>query len=129
MSAKEQQELHEKIIRQTLERIGNHKGVYGYMVINPKTGIILECVGFEKDKKKIAEYCDKIMGFLILTQSTVRTIDHQDELTLLRMRWRHREVIVAPDTNKEYVLLVVHQQVPEAVEQFAESSPTDEVPK
>lgn len=108
--ATNQRATHTKVIQDTLDRIARHNGVYGYLILHPKDGHILQSSGFE-DNKKIAEnYAEKLVAFLSVTQSTVRTISHSDDLTFLRMRWRLREIIIAPDLNREYVLIVVHDQ-------------------
>lgn len=101
------------MVRQTLLRIAGHKGVLGYMILNPRDGDVVECVGFNNDRKMTELYADKLFGFVSLTQSTVRTLAHDDDLTFLRMRWRLREILIAPDLNKEYILIVVQDQTVE----------------
>lgn len=111
MSAQQERETQLQVVRQTLLRIAGHKGVVGYMVLNPRDGAVMECVGFNNDRKLTELYADKLFGLIHLTQSTVRTLDNTDDLTFLRMRWRLREILIAPDlTNREYVLVVVQDQ-------------------
>lgn len=113
MSQQQERETQLQVVRQTLLRIAGHKGVMGYMILNPKDGGIVECVGFNNDRKLTELYADKLFGFVNLTQSTVRTLANDDDLTFLRMRWRLREILIAPDLNKEYVLIVVQDQTVE----------------
>ena len=110
MALQQERETQRQVVRSTLLRIGGHKGVIGYMVLNPKDGSVMECVGFGNDKDMTERYADVLYGFVQLTQSTVRTLDRDDDLTFLRMRWRLREILIAPDLNKEYTLVVVQDQ-------------------
>lgn len=107
--AKQQQLIHQKVVRETLARIAKHEGVLGYAVVNPRDGRIFEFAGFQNNKVMAEDFVDTLMSFLSVTQSMVRIIDRDDELTFLRMRWRHREIIIAPD--KEYALIVVQDKV------------------
>jgi dynein light chain roadblock-type len=113
MSLQQERETQVQVVRQTLLRIAGHKGVVGYMVLNPKDGSIVECVGFNNDRKLTESYADKLFGFVHLAQSTVRTLSNEDDLTFLRMRWRLREILIAPDLNKEFMLIVVQDQTAE----------------
>lgn len=113
MSLQQERETQVQVVRQTLLRIAGHKGVVGYMVLNPKDGSIVECVGFNNDRKLTEAYADKLFGFVHLAQSTVRTLSNEDDLTFLRMRWRLREILIAPDLNKEFMLVVVQDQTTE----------------
>eukprot|EP00758_Cryptobia_borreli_P001558 Tbor_TRINITY_DN2341_c0_g1::TRINITY_DN2341_c0_g1_i1::g.156::m.156/K10419/DYNLRB, DNCL2; dynein light chain roadblock-type len=112
MQAKELERNH-AVIKNTLSRIASHRGVLGYMIIHPRDGRLLDVVGFNDDKQMIQKYAFKLHNFLMLTQSVVRTIDHEEDLTFLRMRWGDREVFIAPDSNKEYILLVVQDNIKE----------------
>ena len=109
MQAKEQK-VNQEVIRSTLSRIAGHKGVLGYMFLRPKDGFILDVVGFNNDKQMIDLYSSKLYNLISLAQSVVRTINHTEEVTFLRMRFGLREAIVAPDLNKEYILVVIQDQ-------------------
>lgn len=110
MSQQAERETQRQVVRSTLLRIGGHKGVVGYMILNPKDGSVMECVGFGNDKALTEKYADILLGFVQLTVSTVRTLDRDDDLTFLRMRWRLREILIAPDLNSDYTLVVVQDQ-------------------
>lgn len=111
-AAKQQQAIHQKVVRQTLARIAAHDGVLGYAVVNPKDGRIFEFAGFQNNRAMAEDFVEVLSGFLSVTQSMVRIIDRDDDLTFLRMRWRHREIIIAPD--KEYALIVVQDKADDA---------------
>jgi dynein light chain roadblock-type len=99
----------QKVVTDTLARIGSHKGVVGFLVLQPKSGHLLHATGFGDDKNVIEAHREKLHAFLHASHSVVRSLDHNDSLTFLRMRWRQREIIMAPDyQNGEYVLIVVH---------------------
>jgi dynein light chain roadblock-type len=123
MQAKEQK-VNQEVIRTTLTRIAGHKGVLGYMFLRPKDGVILDVVGFNNDKQLIDLYSSKLYNLISLAQSVVRTINHTEEVTFLRMRFGLREAIVAPDLNKEYILVVIQDQILAAE---AEETPAVEV--
>jgi hypothetical protein len=96
------------VISDTLARVAALKGVVGYMVVHPKDGSVLQHAGFDGNKRMMLSYAEKLHAFISVTQSMVRLLDHNDDLTFLRMRWRQREIILAPDLNREYLLIVVH---------------------
>ena len=99
----------QQVVQDTLTRIGAHKGVVGYLVLHPKNGHLLHSQGFNDDKATIESYREKLHAFMVASHSVVRSLDHDDALTFLRMRWRQREIIIAPDhAHHEYVLVVVH---------------------
>lgn len=119
-----------QVIQDTLQRIGSHKGVLGYFVLNPKDNTIMQSAGFGNNEPLKLKYAKKLSDFIQLTQSMVRSLDHDDDLTFLRMRWRQREIIMAPDyANREYLLVVVHDQVPNApADEPSPASPVAEAP-
>jgi len=101
------------LVESTLHRIVGHRGVAGYVVMS-KEGSVMRAVGFEDNRDMVKKYATRMFQFTQLAHSVVRTLDFDDELTFLRMRWRHREIILAPDSNREYILLVVHDKITEA---------------
>lgn len=115
MSAKRQEAIaQQQVIKATLARIASHKGVLGYVVVHPKDGRMLDFAGFGGSADQAAKFADHLHQYTSVVQSTVRLLDFDDDLTFLRMRWRNREIIAAPDLNKEYVLFVVQDQQPSA---------------
>ena len=105
-----EQQSNQIVIEQTLARISSLPGVLGYIALHPADGRILEFVGFGDDAAAVEKYASALYAFSMLAQSTVRTIDTEEDLTFVRMRWANREVFIAPDSKKEYILIVVHEQ-------------------
>ena len=121
------------VVQETLGRIAKHKGVFGYLVLNPKDGSILQSAGFEGKKGLMEAYAERLGAYATLAHSMVRTLDHRDQFTFMRLRMRFdtskmspeeaakrkgttREVILAPDPDRERkdYLLVVVQDCPTA---------------
>ncbi|RNF27360.1 dynein light chain 2B, cytoplasmic [Trypanosoma conorhini] len=107
--AAREREQRVKCVEEILLRIASHEGVVGYLVLNPVDGSLLKYSGFDGDERKMRKYGDKINGFTSLAYSTVRTIDCKDELTFLRLSVGLTDILVAPDVEKEYVLVVVQE--------------------
>ena len=97
-------------IEAALARIGGHQGVYGLVVVQPSSGEILRMSGFDNDKRLAARWAEKLLSLAHVTASTVRTIDHEDDLAFLRMQWRLRHIIVCPDPDRAYTIIVVQDQ-------------------
>ena len=112
-------ECEQKFVDKALKRIGTHAGVYGLLVVSPSHGRILHKSGFEDNKEITERWADSLLSFVSVAASTVRTLDHTDDITFLRMQWREKHIIVCPDPNREYTVIVVqnqvHQVAPEAV--------------
>lgn len=96
-------------VEDALNRIAHHRGVVGYFVIEPQKGKILNFTGFNGSSREAHRYVDKLKGFIDLAASTVRTIDWRDEMTFLRISCGTVDILVAPDTNKEYTMVVVQR--------------------
>ncbi|EPY41961.1 dynein light chain roadblock-type [Angomonas deanei] len=94
-------------IEETLKRIAGHRGVVGYYVTDPTTGKVLKYDGFGDNVKDVRRYVDALKGFIAVASSTIRTIDSSNEMTFLRMSYGAFEVMVAPDVDKQYILVVV----------------------
>jgi hypothetical protein len=120
--AKQQALIHQQVIRGTLDRIASAKGVLGYLVVHPRSGSLLEFRGFNDNKDTAERYADKLHSFLGVVQSTVRCLDYHDDLTFCRLRetdtqkGKQREYIMAPDLDKEYILIVIQDTVHEDAE-------------
>ena len=113
-------ESEQRFVDKALKRIAGHPGIYGLLVVNPHNGRILHKSGFENSSEITEKWADSLLSFLSVAASTIRTLDHTDDITFLRMQWRERHIIVCPDTNREYTIIVVqeqaHQLPPDAVE-------------
>lgn len=96
-----------KNVEDSLKRIVSHKGVVGYYVTDPASGRLLKYAGFGESSKEARRYVDALKGFISLAQSTVRTIDWSDEMSFLRLSYGAFDIMVAPDLEKKYTLVVV----------------------
>ncbi|EPY27794.1 dynein light chain roadblock-type [Strigomonas culicis] len=99
--------MYVKNVEDTLKRIAGHKGVVGYYVTDPATGKVLKYAGFGDSSKEVHRYIDALKGFISLAASTVRTIDWSDEMSFLRLSYGAFDIMVAPDLEKQYTLVVV----------------------
>lgn len=104
-----ERDAHLQNVEDALNRIAHHRGVVGYFVIEPQKGKILNFTGFNGSSREAHRYVDKLKGFIDLAASTVRTIDWRDEMTFLRISCGAVDILVAPDTNKEYTMVVVQR--------------------
>ncbi|CAJ1011119.1 putative Roadblock/LC7 domain containing protein [Leishmania naiffi] len=102
-----EREAHLQNVEDTLNRIAHHKGVLGYFIMEPQKGKLLSFAGFRGSSREAYRYADTLKGFIDVTASTVRTIDWNDEMTFLRISCGSVDILVAPDTNKEYTMVVV----------------------
>ncbi len=113
-------ESEQRFVDKALKRIAGHPGVYGLLVVNPHSGRILHKSGFENSSEICERWADSLLSFLSVAASTVRTLDHTDDITFLRMQWREKHITICPDPNREYTVVVVQEQVhqlpPDAVE-------------
>ncbi|CAJ1991526.1 dynein-associated protein [Leishmania donovani] len=102
-----EREAHLQNVEDTLNRIAHHNGVLGYFIMEPQKGKLLSFAGFRGSSREAHRYADTLKGFIDLTTSTVRTIDWKDEMTFLRISCDTVDILVAPDANKEYTMVVV----------------------
>lgn len=110
LSASEaEREAHVRNVEDTLRRIVSHRGVVGYFVLDPNSGRILKSAGFGDSTKEVRRYAEKLRGLIDVAASTIRTIDWRDSMTFLRISCGVQEILVAPDLEKQYTLVVVQQ--------------------
>lgn len=115
-------ECEQQFVDKALKRISNHAGVYGLLVVSPNHGRILHKSGFENSTEICEKWADSLLSFLSVAASTVRTLDHTDDISFLRMQWRSKHIIVCPDPNREYTVIVVQEQVHQAAPEPAENN-------
>ena len=113
----------QEFINQSLARISTHAGVYGLLVVHPAQGRVLHKAGFNNSTEECDRWAHSVLSFLAVAASTVRTLDHTDDLTFLRMQWRRKHIIVCPDPHRDYTIIVVqdavHQAAPEPADMLA----------
>ncbi|KAM6936915.1 dynein light chain roadblock-type 2-like [Xenentodon cancila] len=89
-------------VEDTLKRIEANKSVIGTIVVNAK-GIPIRST---LDKSMSIHYTRGLCHLAIMARSMVRDIDPQNDLTVLRIRTKKHEIMVAPENN---CLLIVIQ--------------------
>lgn len=102
-----EKETYLKNVENTLARIASHKGVVGYFVLDPQSGRVMKYAGFDDQPKEVSRYVEKLRGFIDLASSTVRMLDWKDQMTFLRLSFGPFDVLVAPDLDKQYTLVVI----------------------
>ncbi|KAI8098745.1 uncharacterized protein BX664DRAFT_319480 [Halteromyces radiatus] len=88
-------------MEETLKRISSRKGVKGVIIMNHAGQTIRTTMDTELTKQYAMQYS----ALVVQSQTTVTTLDEENELTFLRIRTKKHEVMIAP--NEEYVLLVI----------------------
>eukprot|EP01063_Lacrimia_lanifica_P021436 TRINITY_DN28769_c0_g1_i1.p2 TRINITY_DN28769_c0_g1~~TRINITY_DN28769_c0_g1_i1.p2 ORF type:complete len:145 (+),score=71.23 TRINITY_DN28769_c0_g1_i1:84-518(+) len=119
------------VVEGILNRVANHRGVLGLMVISPKDGSVWKTGtpnyppngGPPLDEAVMQQHASKLHAFVGLTRSIVRTLDVENELDFLRIRSKKHEFIISP--AKEYVLIVIqdYHMKQEAAPPVAAKSP------
>ena len=91
----------------SLERIQSHKGVVGVIVLSSDGAAIRSTM----DNSTTLQYVNMCRTMSAMARSTVRDIDPQDDLTILRIRTRKHEIMIAPERNRhgerELCLMVI----------------------
>ncbi|OXB51147.1 UNVERIFIED_CONTAM: hypothetical protein H355_016825 [Colinus virginianus] len=82
--------------RERLNRIQRLKGVEGYVVVNSE-GEILETT---MEYAAAVQYAGLMSNLATMTRSALRDIDPRNDLTLLLMRSKRREITAAPGKRK-----------------------------
>ncbi|CAO3639894.1 unnamed protein product [Cunninghamella blakesleeana] len=88
-------------MEETVKRISSRKGVKGVIIMNHSGQTIKTTMDPELTKTIAIQFS----GLVKQAQTTVTTLDEDNDLTFLRVRTKKSEVMIAP--NEEYVLLVV----------------------
>jgi dynein light chain roadblock-type len=89
------------LVESTLKRIQNQKGVMGIIVVNPD-GIPIRS---DLDNSTTLTYVNTCCTLATLAKSTVRDMDPQNDLSILRVRSRKYEIMIAP--CEAYLLIVI----------------------
>lgn len=84
-----------------LKRIQSHKGVVGTIVVNAD-GIPIKT---DLDNANTLQYASACRNLTMLASNTVRDMDPQNELLIVRVSSRKNEMIIAP--KEGYHLIVV----------------------
>ncbi|XP_039297019.1 dynein light chain roadblock-type 2 isoform X2 [Nilaparvata lugens] len=89
----------------TLKRIQSHKGVVGTIVINGEGVPIRSTL----DNTMTVHYAAVITEIIEKTRNGVRDLDPTNELTILRIRTKKHEIMIAPDS--EFMMIVIQEPV------------------
>lgn len=104
-----EREAYLRNVDNALERIATHRGVLGYFVMEPATGNLMKFAGFGGDGKTVRRYVERLRGLIDLGSSTIRSMDWEDDMTFCRLSYGAFDILIAPDLNKQYTLVVVQE--------------------
>jgi len=90
-------------VKETLQRIKNHKGVEGVIIVNSEGVPIRPSKGM--DDELTQKYAANISQLAAKARAVVRELDPTNELTFLRLRTKKHELMVAPE--KDYIMIVI----------------------
>ncbi|CAF0879563.1 unnamed protein product [Brachionus calyciflorus] len=88
---------------ETFKRLATLPGVQGIIVMN-NDGIPIRTT---LPQNKTALYVGLIHGLAVKTKSAIKEMDHQNDLTFIRLRSHKDEVLIAPD--KEFTMIVIQK--------------------
>jgi len=90
-------------VKDTIQRIKDHKGVEGVIIVNSEGVPIRPSKGL--DEELTQKYAANISQLTAKARAVIRDLDPQNDLTFLRIRSKKQEIMVAPD--KEFLLIVI----------------------
>lgn len=88
-------------VEAALKRIQSHKGVVGTIVVNSE-GIPLRT---DLDNSNTLLHASLCKALVSMANNTVRDIDPENELTILRVKSKKNELIISP--WEDYLLIVI----------------------
>ena len=89
-----------------LDRIQHHKGVRGVIVVNSDSMSVRSTM----DNSATVQYIGMAKTLTTMSRSLVRDINPQDDLTILRVRTKKNEIIIAPERtadDREYQVIAI----------------------
>ena len=89
-------------VEAALKRIQSHKGVVGTIVVNSAEGIPLRT---DLDNSNTLLHASLCKALVSMAKNTVRDIDPENELTILRVKSKKNELIISP--WEDYLLIVI----------------------
>ncbi|XP_061532704.1 dynein light chain roadblock-type 2-like [Phyllopteryx taeniolatus] len=90
-------------VEETLQRIEAHGSVIGTIVANAD-GIPVRSTF---DISKAGKYVEVLRHLTALARSTVRDVDPQDDLVVMRISTKNQEIMVAPENS--YLLILIQR--------------------
>ena len=88
-------------VEKILERIQTHKGVLGVIIVSPDS-IPLRSTMDNPTTLQYIGMCNTLCG---LASGVIRDTDPQNDLTILRVRTKKHEVIMAPEKG-QYLIVI-----------------------
>lgn len=88
---------------ETFKRLAAFPGVQGIIVMNSE-GIPIRTT---LPQNKTALYVGLIHGLAVKTKSAIKEMDHQNDLTFIRLRSHKDEILIAPD--REFTMIVIQK--------------------
>ncbi|RCI17477.1 hypothetical protein L249_2923 [Ophiocordyceps polyrhachis-furcata BCC 54312] len=67
-------------------------------------------VAEENEAKGVEDFAAMVWNYVNMSSQLVQEVDGEDELRLLRLRTKKREIVIVPDTK--YLLTVIHDTPP-----------------
>lgn len=93
-------------IEELVKRITQQPGVRGFLIVNSE-GIPIRHSFSEASRELAVQYAALFQSLAMKAKSVVQEMDNNNELTLLRLRSKKDEIIVAPDSK--YLLIVLQE--------------------
>lgn len=99
------------LVEETEKRIGSHKGVLGFIVLNTD-GIALRST-FDNDTT--VQYAALVSRYVEKCRMCVKRMNGEDELEFVRIRSAKHEIMIAPDFagGSDYYLVTVQNPTTE----------------
>ncbi|XP_077566802.1 dynein light chain roadblock-type 2-like [Stigmatopora nigra] len=92
-------------VEETLTRIEAHGSVVGTIIANAD-GIPVRSTF---DISKAGKYAEVLRHLTTMARSTVRDVDPQNDLIVMRISTKNQEIMIAPENS--YLLILVQQKV------------------
>jgi len=91
--------------KEILQRIKEHKGVDDVLIVTNEStpGVIRQSK--RMDEVATVEYATDLQALTARARSVVRDLDPENDLTILRIRCKKHEILVAPE--KEFTVIVI----------------------
>ena len=98
-------------IEETLERIKNHKGVEGYVIVDEVNGEVLRRYpGMAAEQAD--EYARQVKKLNLKAAHVIRDLDPSDSMAYLRIRCQKHELLVAPGATYNVIVIQLIYCVP-----------------
>ncbi|XP_077566803.1 dynein light chain roadblock-type 2-like [Stigmatopora nigra] len=88
-------------VEESLQRVEAHSSVIGTIVANAE-GIPVRST-FENSKA--AKYAGLLRHLTLMATGTVRDVDPQNDLTVLRIGTKNQEIMIAPESDSLVIVL------------------------